>query len=225
MTRELDVRTIPPPRRHPQIFETFDALAPGDAFVLVNDHYPKPLLYQFQAERPGRFDWSLLEAGPQRFRVEIRRRTAETPRSVTEHLEGDHRRLDAMMPHVVAAIGAGDFDAARARFAEFACGLDRHIEIEERLLFPVFERTTGMSDGGPTFVMREEHVEIRSAMAAVTAALAARHADLAIESLDTLTDVLSTHNVKEERMLYPMTDRAIGEDRDRDELVKRMQAF
>ncbi|MCZ7685349.1 MAG: DUF2249 domain-containing protein [Sandaracinaceae bacterium] len=52
---ELDVRTIPPPERHPRIFGAFDALAEGESFVLVNDHYPKPLLYQFQSERPGRF--------------------------------------------------------------------------------------------------------------------------------------------------------------------------
>ena len=50
--RILDVRTEPPVRRHTVIFEAFEALDPGAAFELVNDHDPKPLYYQFAAERP-----------------------------------------------------------------------------------------------------------------------------------------------------------------------------
>ena len=67
----LDVREIPPRIRHPKIFETFDGLAAGQSFVLVNDHDPKPLFYQFQAERPGTFGWGYLEQGPETWRVEI----------------------------------------------------------------------------------------------------------------------------------------------------------
>ncbi len=76
MTREtvLDVRKIPPPQRHPLIFKTFDALEAGQAFELVNDHDPKPLYYQFQAERPGQFSWSYLEEGPTTWRVRIEKR-------------------------------------------------------------------------------------------------------------------------------------------------------
>lgn len=69
--KQLDVRTIPPRQRHPLIFETFDALAPGEAFELVNDHDPKPLYYQFQAERPGLLEWEYLEQGPETWRVRI----------------------------------------------------------------------------------------------------------------------------------------------------------
>jgi uncharacterized protein (DUF2249 family) len=54
--KTLDVRSIPPKEKHPTIFEAFDALHPGDHFVLVNDHDPKPLYYQFQAERPGEME-------------------------------------------------------------------------------------------------------------------------------------------------------------------------
>lgn len=71
--QQLDVRTIPPRERHPRIFQMFDALSPGQAFELVNDHDPKPLYYQFQAERPGLLDWQYLEEGPERWRVRIGR--------------------------------------------------------------------------------------------------------------------------------------------------------
>ena len=71
---ELDVRNIVPRERHPLIFRTFGALAPGKDFVLVNDHDPKPLYYQFQAEIGPQFDWEYLEQGPETWRVRIARR-------------------------------------------------------------------------------------------------------------------------------------------------------
>ena len=67
----LDVRQIPPPMRHPLIFETYQRLGPGQGFVLVNDHDPKPLYYQFAAELPGQFTWEYLESGPEVWRVRI----------------------------------------------------------------------------------------------------------------------------------------------------------
>lgn len=67
----IDVRPVPPPQRHPMIFQAFEDLNPGDAFILVNDHDPKPLYYQFKYEREGQFDWNYLEEGPQVWRVQV----------------------------------------------------------------------------------------------------------------------------------------------------------
>ena len=69
----IDVREIPPRARHPLIFQTFDNLAPGDAFILVNDHEPRPLYYQFLHERANQFAWSYLEEGPEVWRAQIER--------------------------------------------------------------------------------------------------------------------------------------------------------
>ncbi len=222
-TRELDVRNLPPSQRHSEIFSTFTALAPDEAFVLVNDHDPKPLLYQFQAEYPGRFEWFPLEARAECFRVEIRRRTGETSRTVTEYLEHDHRRLDAIVPEVVQLVNGGALAKAAARFAEFTCGLNRHIDAEEQVLFPAFEEMTGMATG-PTVVMRAEHVEIRRWMAIGAAALDAGDVTAATKAVSGLTTALAVHNMKEEQILYPMTDQAAGGERERDDLVRRMQA-
>ena len=70
----LDIRPIPPMNRHPLIFDHFEALKTDESFVLVNDHDPKPLFYQFQAERTDQFTWEYLEQGPQAWRVRIGRR-------------------------------------------------------------------------------------------------------------------------------------------------------
>lgn len=69
----LDVRTLVPAEHHRLIFETFNALQEGEAFILVNDHDPKPLYYQFKAEREGEFIWEYLERGPQVYRVRVGR--------------------------------------------------------------------------------------------------------------------------------------------------------
>ncbi len=76
MSAELDVRTIVPRERHPTIFTKYRALAPGENFVLVNDHDPKPLYYQFQAEVGPEVDWEYLERGPETWRVRIGRKAA-----------------------------------------------------------------------------------------------------------------------------------------------------
>ncbi len=67
----LDVREVAPARRHPMIFGAVEALQTGASFVLVNDHDPKPLYYQFQAERSGQFAWEYLEQGQETWRVRI----------------------------------------------------------------------------------------------------------------------------------------------------------
>lgn len=70
----LDVRLLPPRQKHPTIFATYDALEPGGSFVILNDHDPVPLRYQFMAERGEAFTWRYLEQGPELWRVEIGRK-------------------------------------------------------------------------------------------------------------------------------------------------------
>ncbi len=75
----VDVRTLPIPQKHPTIFQSFEDLAVGEVMLLVNDHDPKPLYYQFAAERTGQFEWRYLESGPEVWKVEIRRTTPAGP--------------------------------------------------------------------------------------------------------------------------------------------------
>lgn len=67
----LDVRDLVPRDRHARIFATFDALRPGEAFRLVNDHDPKPLKYQFAAEHAGEATWEPEQEGPDAWIIRI----------------------------------------------------------------------------------------------------------------------------------------------------------
>ncbi len=73
---EIDVRDLVPAQRHQKIFQLVDELAQGASFVLINDHDPKPLYYQLEAEYPKQFSWNYIERGPSVWRVEIGRNAA-----------------------------------------------------------------------------------------------------------------------------------------------------
>ncbi len=68
----LDARSIPPRIRHEEIFAVFSRLPVGGSFVLVNDHDPRPLSYEFGKRHPHGYDWEELERGPL-WRVRITR--------------------------------------------------------------------------------------------------------------------------------------------------------
>ncbi|HEU5078443.1 MAG TPA: DUF2249 domain-containing protein [Opitutaceae bacterium] len=70
-SKVFDVRLIPGRVKHAQIFQRWFDLAVGDYFILLNDHDPVPLRYQFTAEFPDAFSWEYLEKGPEEFRVKI----------------------------------------------------------------------------------------------------------------------------------------------------------
>lgn len=70
---KLDLREIPPPQRHPKIFQAFDALESGETLTLVNDHAPTPLYHQMVAEVDS-FDadgYTVERVGPNEFRATL----------------------------------------------------------------------------------------------------------------------------------------------------------
>ena len=73
--QELDVRGLRKPDRHPAIFATYAALPAGAAFVLVNDHDPRPLHDEFEAEHPGSHYWEYLSREPRDWRIRITKLT------------------------------------------------------------------------------------------------------------------------------------------------------
>ncbi len=51
----LQAWMLPSSIRHQVIFDVLDALPPGHSVTLINDHDPKPLFYQLDAEQPDQF--------------------------------------------------------------------------------------------------------------------------------------------------------------------------
>ncbi len=103
----FDVREISCRVKHGQIFQRWLDLPVGDHFILVNDHDPVPLYYQFAAQFPGAFTWEYILRGPDEFQVRITKLTAvEAPDAIPQPPKaavaqrGDTDEIDArgLMP-------------------------------------------------------------------------------------------------------------------------------
>jgi uncharacterized protein len=70
---EVDLRSLPPFQRHDLIFKTWDSLKPGQTLKLINDHDPKPLRYQFEAEYKDQHTWDYELTGPVDWAVKIKK--------------------------------------------------------------------------------------------------------------------------------------------------------
>lgn len=68
---ELDVRALRKPDKHPAIFRTYDDLAVGESFVLVNDHDPRHLRDELEIDHPRSHGWEYLDKGPETWRIRI----------------------------------------------------------------------------------------------------------------------------------------------------------
>ena len=81
----MDVRPIPCSVKHGLIIKQWLELAVGEHFILLNDHDPVPLRYQFAAQWPEAFTWEHLVKGPTEFRVKITKlKTTALAEEVTE---------------------------------------------------------------------------------------------------------------------------------------------
>ncbi|HTI98800.1 MAG TPA: DUF2249 domain-containing protein [Dongiaceae bacterium] len=67
----MDVRPIPCSIKHGRIIQAWLDLPVGHHFILLNDHDPVPLYYQFFAQWPGAFSWEHVMRGPEEFRIKI----------------------------------------------------------------------------------------------------------------------------------------------------------
>ena len=138
------------------------------------------------------------------------------------YLAWDHDRLDALLTDGSLLIDEGELERARAPLDELRDGLTRHIRLEEEILFPIFETRTGIV-GGPTRVMRYEHELIARHLAAMATSLDRHDGAGGRAACRALEAALGPHNVKEERILYPMVDNLLGDD-ERRTLTARLRA-
>jgi uncharacterized protein (DUF2249 family) len=74
--QELDVRPLRKPDKHPAIFAAYADLPVGASFVLVNDHDPKHLREEFEADHGGSFGWEYLTRDIRNWRIRITKLTS-----------------------------------------------------------------------------------------------------------------------------------------------------
>jgi len=132
-------------------------------------------------------------------------------KTISAFFEQDHDRLDEFFK-TFQQLKRSDFAKAKEAFKEFKVGLQRHIVWEEDLLFPLWEKETGISEGGATSVMRAEHRQIGQHLEAIHQKVIDQSPDSDQEE-EALLNLLGSHNMKEERVLYPGIDRVTSAEK------------
>lgn len=131
--------------------------------------------------------------------------------TILEFLGSDHHACDDLFASAEAAVAQKNWDSARSLFGAFQTAMGRHLVMEEDVLFPAFESRTGMTSG-PTEVMRMEHAQMRDLLEEMAKAVAAGNQNGYLGLSETLNMLMQQHNLKEENMLYPMSDRVLGSE-------------
>ena len=116
-----------------------------------------------------------------------------------------HDYCDRLFAEAEHAASQQDWSACLASLQHFVEAMHLHFRAEEEALFPAFEQITGTT-GGPTEVMRQEHVRMRELLATLSTAAEAASDEDFFGAGDTLVVFMEQHNRKEEGILYPMCD-------------------
>ena len=120
-------------------------------------------------------------------------------------MTNDHRECDNAFVDFENMIAEQNWGELKNSWDTFSNKLNHHFEMEETVLFPAFESATGMTNG-PTAVMRSEHQQMRNLCLEIEQAVTSQNEDQCQGIADTLMIMIQQHNMKEEQMLYPMTD-------------------
>ncbi len=129
--------------------------------------------------------------------------------AITEALTADHKACDELLAQAEDSISTADWQTGSPLFHNFRERLERHLAAEEDILFPKFEQATGQT-AGPTQMMRMEHDQIRQLLVEMDQAVSEQDDATWLGLSETLMMLIQQHNMKEQQILYPMTDQVFG---------------
>ncbi len=141
--------------------------------------------------------------------------------AISEIMTENHRQCDQLFSKAEALTAQENWEQARPAFDHFRNAMKHHFSMEEDVLFPALEQRTGQTTG-PTQVMRMEHEQMRQLLSDMEEALAREDRDQYLGFAETLMITTQQHNMKEEQILYPMSDQAFSDDAT--EIIKRLES-
>lgn len=142
--------------------------------------------------------------------------------SIGSYLTQDHARCDGLFALARDAVRAARWRDARRDMGAFQYALERHLLIEERIVFPAFELALGHAVS-PTAGMRAEHLRIRAVAQRLSDAVLANDGQGFVTHAEALLLAVHQHSEKEEGVLYPMIERVLA--RRCPDLLEAMRGF
>ena len=210
----VNLSTVPAGDQNTALLQAFERVKPGAGVRIHAAAYPREGLRSLIAAHWGEFEWYPMQDSRNGWEGILRRRGKPLPPSLSDFMARDHQRCDALFAEFESAAQADDSAGAQALLNAFIVGMSRHFAMEEQGFFPEFEARTGMTQGGPTAVMKEEHAQMRGLLDRMAMAADAGDLDSARSAGETLLILMEQHNMKEEHMLYPLADEVLGEQAD-----------
>lgn len=140
--------------------------------------------------------------------------------TISHYLTNEHKECDNLFVIAEESVNEGAWDKASQEWNAFQKMTLAHFMKEEEILFPLFEEKTGMSCG-PTEVMRMEHTQIRGIIEQMNYSMQEHNSERFLGLCETFMMLLQQHNMKEEQILYTMSDRALSHECT--EIVSKMQ--
>ncbi len=134
--------------------------------------------------------------------------------SIGEYLTKEHKGCDHYFGDLEQAVANRDWEEAKKQFTLFKTDTERHFQKEEKVLFPALEELMGMQGGGPTHVMRMEHNQMRHGLYQMEADIEKQDADHFLGLSETFNMLIQQHNMKEEQIVYGMSDQHLGEKKE-----------
>jgi hemerythrin-like domain-containing protein len=131
--------------------------------------------------------------------------------AISDFMTNNHRECDHLFAIAEESVAAEKWQKAQPEFDAYRSDMERHLTMEEAVFFPAFDAKTGM-EGGPTFVMRSEHQQMRKLIDEMAHRIAAKDGDGYLGVSETLMVLMQQHNMKEEQMLYRMMDQTFGDE-------------
>lgn len=193
----------------------------GLLHVQGNGDY-KAVLKAFQDSHWGQYDWLpvRVESGAWSGYL-VAKGSGFT--SIVQIMESQHKHCDTMYVKAENILNGGDEAEGKRLMEAFIWNMEVHFGREEQILFPTFEQKTGMTNGGPTHVMRAEHEQIRGVLKEMKESLAAGDYQRIFDQAETMLILIQQHNSKEEQILYPMLDQHLGGDLE--QIAREVQLF
>ncbi len=218
MANSIDARSLPDTYA---VLQELERMRPGAEAVVRFDGRPLGVMECVYDCYPGRFQFTPLRRGPDGWRYCVAALDPNAPRRVTAYMQWEHDKLDSLLDRAMRDVACENWRGAVICLQEFNEGLRRHIEIDERFLFPRFEDATGGYGACPTERMRGEHKQIIQAVESMVTALHARDTDDVENWYVNLLAVLVEHSTREEQIVYDHVDQAISQC-ERDDLLRAM---
>jgi regulator of cell morphogenesis and NO signaling len=211
----LNVTEIEPRFKHPRIFEKFDSLKANEAFIIHNDHDPKPLYYQLLGERGNIFTWEYLENGPELWKVKIGKTDGSEQETIGEMVAKDYRKAQVFKKFGI------DFCCGGKKTLNEVCD-NKGVDVE-LVKAELAQAETGDQAADATFdkwdigflsdyIVNTHHAYVRenipfiSELANKVARVHGdRHPEVVkvAEVFSQIASELSLHLVKEEKILFP----------------------